>query len=97
MRSKIDLPKNVREQARVIDGSDDWDDFIVSVMNIAAFDLPTDMRIGQKLMNGLGSESPWMYEKISNTPYDIWELDDPYDPRISKFFEKVFELFVEAL
>jgi hypothetical protein len=29
--------------------------------------------------------------------FDIWEVDDPDDPRIEAFAERVFELFLEGL
>lgn len=75
----------------------DWTVFVVQVVNRVDWDLPGDMRIGQKLMIALGDESVWLSQKITGTEFDIWEASDPLDPKIRLFWERVFELFVQAL
>jgi hypothetical protein len=75
----------------------EWKDFVVPVLNKAWWDLPDEMRVGQRLMNALGELHPEMFERIAGTHFDVWEIDTNNFEKLNLFFERVFELFVEAL
>lgn len=92
-----DLPRNVAEFAFNQSNDSEWHAFVVPILNIASFDMPIGMRIGQRIMNALGERNPEMFATITNTEFDVWECDDKNDPKFGIFFDRIFELFVESL
>lgn len=75
----------------------EWKDFVVPVLNKAEWDLPDSMRVEQRLMNALGTLHPEIFNAIAGTHFDVWEIDTANFEKLNLFFERTFELFVEAL
>lgn len=84
----------------VIDDDQLWMEFAVRIVNIATWDRPDSERLGQRLMNGLAEESPMIFELITDTENDIWEMDlnDPLlDLRLNKFWKRLYDAFIAFL
>lgn len=82
------------------DGDNDWNKLIEGVRNIVnqSFKIRgRDLRIGQKIMLGLNERRQDLFNALTNTEFDIWEVTDPFDPKIEKFAEELFRKFVETL
>lgn len=89
------IPPKIENIPFDICDDNDWLKFIVPVINIASFDMPRGMRVGQRLVNALSERDVEIADAICNTHFDVWQNDGEDMTQMRSFFERVFELFVE--
>lgn len=72
----------------------DWSSFCYDIISNLYLLADHDLRLGQAIMVCLDND---LYDKITGTRFDIWQVTDPTDKKLDLFIDQIFNLYVEAL